>query len=81
MQLLSYLFKNSPYLVFLAMASAFVSGLANASLLGLIHTALDSANHLNSTGLKFLGLATFSLITAVISSVLLSYLYRRAVFD
>ena len=81
MQLLRYLFKTSPYLVLLATASAFVSGLANASLLALIHTALGSPNPLDSSGIQFMGLALFSLVTAVVSSLLLSYLYRRAVFD
>lgn len=81
MQLLSYLFKNSPYLVLLAMVSAFVSGIANASLLAIIHTALRPDGAINRIGFQFMGLAIFSLITAVISSLLLSYLYRRAVFD
>ena len=81
MRLLSYLFRNSPYIALLAMLTAFVSGVGNASLITLIHKTLNSQAATNQPGWMFVGLVLFALVTAVISQIILSYLYRKAVFD
>ena len=81
MKLLNYLFRSSPYIVVLIMATSLVSGLGNASLITLIHRALDAQSHLNSLGWNFLGLALLSLMATVVSQLLLSQLYRRAILD
>jgi len=81
MKLLTYLFRNSPYIAFLAVATALVSGLGNASLIALIHNALDRTESLPRLGWQFGALAFFALMTALASQSLLSYLYRKAVLD
>ncbi|MBE9029044.1 cyclic peptide export ABC transporter [filamentous cyanobacterium LEGE 11480] len=81
MKLLTYLFRNSPYIATLAMLTALVSGIGNASLITLIHAALNRQAGMGHMGWQFAGLALFALVTSVISQSLLSYLYRKSVFD
>ncbi len=81
MKLLNYLFRNSPYIVILVIVTSFLSGLSNASLITLINQALGGPAKLTELGWQFAGLALFSLVTAVVSQLMLTYLYRKAVFD
>ncbi len=83
MKLLRYLLRKSPGLVVLAMVTAFFSGVSNASLIALIHKALSNIEPTATLqpGWSFASLGIISLIAALISQLLLSYLYRRAVLD
>jgi len=81
MRLLTYLLRSSPYIAILAMLTALVSGIGNASLITLIHAALNSQLPTSQPAWKFIGLVCFALTMAIISQILLSYLYRKAVFD
>ena len=81
MRLLSYLLRSSPYVAVLAMLTAFISGVGNASLITLIHTAINNEVSTSQPAWKFTGLVCFALIMAIISQISLSYLYRKAVFD
>ena len=81
MRLLSYLLRSSPYIAVLAMLTAFVSGVGNASLITLIHTALNNGVSTSQPAWKFTGLVCFALTMSIISQISLSYLYRKAVFD
>lgn len=81
MRLLRYLFRTSPYIAVLAIVTAFVSGLSNASLITLIHKALNRESLVDQSGWIFIGFVLFALITSVISQIILSYLYRKAIFD
>ncbi len=71
MKLLNYLFRNSPYIVSLVIVTSLLSGLSNASLITLIHQALGGPAQLAQIGWQFVGLALFSLFTAVVSQLLL----------
>lgn len=81
MKILIYLFKSSPLTVSIAIVMSFVSGLGNASLVALAHSALQSGQGLMNLGLKFAALTVVSLSISVASQLLLTYLYRRAIFD
>ncbi|WP_375502635.1 cyclic peptide export ABC transporter [uncultured Nostoc sp.] len=82
MNLIRSLLRNSPRIVVLAIVISLLSGLSNASLITLIHKALNFSGVVTSLlGWSFAGLALFSLLTAVTSQLLLSHLYRQAVFD
>ncbi|MEO0769863.1 MAG: cyclic peptide export ABC transporter, partial [Cyanobacteria bacterium J06649_4] len=81
MKILIYLFRSSPVIVSVAIVMSFVSGLGNASLVALAHTALSSDRALAELGLQFALLTLGSLSVSVLSQLLLSFLYRKAIFD
>jgi len=83
MKILYFLLRQSPFLVGLAIVTAFASGISNASLIALINKALSNAEPTAAAqlGWSFAGLGLFSIITAVTSQVLLSYIHRQSVFD
>jgi len=81
MKILVYLFKSSPVTVMIAIVMSFVSGMGNASLIALAHSALRSNQGLVDLGVKFAALTLISLSISVVSQLLLSYLYRKAIFD
>ncbi|BAZ34003.1 cyclic peptide transporter (plasmid) [Cylindrospermum sp. NIES-4074] len=82
MNLLRFLLQLSPGIVGLAIVSGLLSGICNASLITLIHQALSNTNPTGiQLGWSFAGLGILSLLTALTSQLLLSYIYRQAVFD
>ena len=81
MKILAYLFRSSPVIVSLAIVMSFVSGLGNASLVALAHTALTSDRALSELGIQFALLTLGSLSVSLLSQLSLSYLYRKAIFD
>lgn len=75
------LLRKSPGIVGLAMLTGLVSGIANASLITLIHTALTNTQSTALLGWSFAALALLSVLSAITSQLLLSHLYRQAVFN
>ncbi|MEL6604587.1 MAG: cyclic peptide export ABC transporter [Cyanobacteria bacterium J06614_10] len=85
MKILVYLFRSSPVIVSLAIVMSFVSGLGNASLVALAHRGLTSGladgQGLSDLGMRFALLTVFSLGISISSQLLLSHLYRQAIYD
>src|SRR5882724_2214680 len=82
MKLLSILFKYSRRIVVLAIVAGIISGISNAALLALIHTALSNTRGTQLTLLKgFLALWLILPISRIVSQVSLTHLVQKAVYD
>jgi putative pyoverdin transport system ATP-binding/permease protein len=82
MNLLSFLLRNSPKVVVIAIITGVISGLSSTGLIAVIHTALGSTDSsMAMLALSFIGLCLIILLTRVASQVQLLRIGQGAIVD
>jgi putative pyoverdin transport system ATP-binding/permease protein len=82
MKLVSFLLRSSPVVVSTAIFAGLVAGISNTGLLALINSTLSKVNTSTTTLVWwFIVLCLVMLVGRTVSSLLLAYLSRWAVFD
>src|SRR5687768_10649946 len=82
MKLISFLLRSSPIVVCIAILAGLVAGISNTGLLALINSTLSRANTSTTTLIWWFTVLCFvMLVGRSVSSLLLAYLSRWAVFD